>query len=573
MDRLAVGGEAVGRPQLTGRGLGGGTLQECAPSADTLAVPLSNTLFYGDNLTIMRDRIPSQSVDLIYLDPPFKSDQNYNLIYKTLTGKPVPEQAEAFCDTWDMDAEKAELAKRIPQMMRDTGVEDYYIHFWTLWVNALSDVQPHLLAYLIYMVERLIWMKPILKNNGSIYLHCDPTASHYIKVMMDGIFGHQNFRNEIVWKRTSAHNSAKRYGPIHDTILYYTKSDKYTWNRLYTAYGTDYVADRFKRGGAKPWKDADLTGSGIRHGETGLVWRGFDVTAKGRHWAYPPVVLETMDANGSIYWPKKHGGWPRERKFLDESKGIPLQDVWTDIPPVNSQSGKRLGYPTQKPPDLLRRIVESSSNKGDVVFDPFCGCGTTIYAAQETGRTWVGCDVAILAIKIIRETLGERYRLSEGVDFETDGIPPSVEAAEELFNRDAHQFQHWAVERVGGFPLKKKGADRGVDGRIYFEAKPGLKSMVMSVKGGHTGPSDVRDLYGVLEGDPDAALAGFISLHEPTKAMRAAAAKAGMYQYNGVQYDRVQILSVREIVEDKRDFRTPSKVGSRISSGQAALPI
>lgn len=536
-------------------------------------MPLSNTLYYGDNLTIMRDKIPSQSVDLIYLDPPFKSDQNYNLIYKTLTGKPVPEQAEAFCDTWDMDAEKAELAKRIPQMMREVGVEDYYIHFWTLWVNALSDVQPHLLAYLIYMVERIIWMKPILKNTGSIYLHCDPTASHYIKVMMDGIFGHQNFRNEIVWKRTSAHNSAKRYGPIHDTILYYTKSDKYTWNRLYTPYDDDYVTDRFKRGGDKPWKDADITGSGIRHGETGQVWRGFDVTAKGRHWAYPPSVLDAMDVKGMIYWPKKHGGWPREKKFLNDAKGIPLQDVWTDVYPVNSQSGNRLGYPTQKPPELLTRIIQSSSNKGDVVFDPFCGCGTTIYAAQESGRTWIGCDVAILAVKIIRETLTERYRLSEGGDFTVDGIPPSVEAAVELFNRDAHQFQHWAVERVGGFPMKKRGADRGIDGRMYFEAKPGLKSMVISVKGGHTGPADVRDLYGVLEGDSDAELGGFICLHEPTKAMHSAASKAGMYEYNGVSYNRLQILSVREILEEKREFKTPSKVGSRISTGQVALPI
>src|SRR5262245_13135717 len=180
-----------------------------------------NQLYYGDNLTIMRDRIPAQSVDLIYLDPPFKSDQNYNLIYKTLTGKPVPEQAEAFCDTWDMDAEKQEIAKRIPELMRENGVDDYYIHFWTLWVNALQDVQPHLLAYLIYMVQRLIHMKPILKPTGSIYLHCDPTASHYIKVMMDGIFGHQNFRNEIIWKRTSAHSSAKKFAPVHDTILFY----------------------------------------------------------------------------------------------------------------------------------------------------------------------------------------------------------------------------------------------------------------------------------------------------------------------------------------------------------------
>ena len=190
-----------------------------------------------------------------------------------------------------------------------------------------------------------------------------------------------------------------------------------------------------------------------------------------------------------------------------------------------------------------------------MIFDPFCGCGTTIYATQEVGqRTWIGCDVAILAIKIIREILTERTVSSEGTDFNVDGIPPSVEAATELFNRDAHQFQHWAVERVGGFPMKKKGADRGIDGRIYFEAKQGLRCMVLSVKGGNTGPADVRDLAGVIGSEPDSELGGFICLHEPTKAMHAAAAKAGMFTYQDVEYPRVQILSISEILEGKREF-------------------
>lgn len=558
-------------------------------------MPFQNTLFYGDNLTIMRDRIPSQSVDLIYLDPPFKSDQNYNLIYKTLTGKPVPEQAEAFCDTWDMDAEKAEMAKRIPQMMRETGVPDYYIHFWTLWVNTLTDVQPHLLAYLIYMVERLIWMRPILKDTGSIYLHCDPTASHYIKVMMDGIFGHKNFRNEIVWKRTFAHGSAKGWGDVHDTILLYSKTDKFRWNRILQAHDPDYVNDKYRFTDARGrYRLVVLTGPGlVKAGPSSQPWRGINPSDGGRHWSVPQRALaalrdegvsiptelhkqlDLLVEHGFIRFPKKRGGGVGVPEFkLYLPKGQAIQDVITDIPPLNSQAKERLGYPTQKPKQLLKRIIEASSNPGDVIFDPFCGCGTTIYATQETGtRTWIGCDVAILAIKIIRETLSERYRLSEDRDFEVDGIPNSVEAAIELFQRDAHQFQHWAVERVGGFPMKKRGADRGIDGRMYFEAKPGLRSMVMSVKGGHTGPADVRDLYGVLEGDSDAELGGFICLHEPTKAMHAAASKAGRYEYNGTSYDRIQILSVREILEEKREFRTPSKIGSRISTGQVALPI
>lgn len=532
-----------------------------------------NRLYYGDNLRVM-ERMPLACVDLIYLDPPFKSDQNYNLVYKTMTGKPVPEQAQAFCDTWEMDAEKEKLAKTMPVLMREKGVADYYVEFWRLWVQALRHTQPHLMAYLIYMVQRLLYMKTLLRPTGSVYLHCDPTASHYIKIMMDGIFGHQNFRNEIVWKRTSAHSSARRYGPVHDTLLFYTKSDKYTWNHVYTKYDELYLRDRFKRGGDRPWKDADLTGSGVRHGETGQIWRGFDVTAKGRHWAYPPSELDQMDLEGRIYWPKKHRGWPRERVWLDETRGIPLQDIWTDIFPVNSQAQERLGYPTQKPIDLLKRLILASSHKGDVVFDPFCGCGTTIYAAQETERTWIGCDIAILAIKLMREILAERYRLLEGKHFTVDGIPASVEQAEELFKHDPFQFQHWAVERVGGFPTQQKVADKGIDGRLYFETKKELKSMIISVKGGNIRPTDLRDLRGVLEREQNGAvLTGFISLHEPTKAMRQEAAQAGMYEYAGLAYPRMQLLTVKEIVEDKQEFRTPTKVGSRIASGQQVLAL
>ena len=532
-----------------------------------------NKLYYGDNLRIM-ERMKSESVDLIYLDPPFKSDQNYNLVYKTLTGKPVPEQAQAFCDTWEMDAEKERLAKSMPVLMREKGIDDYYVEFWRLWMQALRHTQRPLMAYLIYMVQRLIYMKVLLRRTGSVYLHCDPTASHYIKIMMDGIFGHQNFRNEIIWKRTSAHSSAKRYGPIHDVILFYTKSDKYTWNKVYTKYDDEYLKERFKRGGDKPWKDADITGSGTRNGETGQVWRGYDVTAKGRHWAYPPSVLNEMDAQGRVYWPKKRGGWPREKVMLAKAHGIPLQDIWTDISPVNSQAEDRLGYPTQKPPNVLKRIIEASSDKGDTVFDPFCGCGTTVFAAQELGRAWIGCDVAILAIKLIREILtGNRYRLSEGTQFTVDGIPASIEQADELFRHDPFQFQHWAVERAGGFPMQKKVADHGIDGRLYFETRSTLRSMVLSVKGGHLRPTDIRDLRGVLEREDGAELAGFISLREPSKAMWEEASQAGVYEYQGVPYRRIQLLTVREILEEKRQFETPTKIGARIASGQSTLPI
>lgn len=572
-------------------------------------MPLSNTLYYGDNLTIMREKIPSQSVDLIYLDPPFKSDQNYNLIYQTLTGKPLPEQAEAFCDTWDMDAEKAELAKRIPQMMADVGVEDYYITFWTMWVNSLQKVQPHLLAYLIYMVQRLIYMKPILKDTGSIYLHCDPTASHYIKVMMDGIFGHKNFRNEIIWRRTGAHSARRTFGPIHDTILFYSKSSNYHFSPQKRPYMRGHVERRYKKDSTGRYKFTSggnvLTGKGTTKGESGQPWQGVDPSAKNRHWAIPGFlaaqmppefaslgVLAKLDAllEAGLIDLNPGAAWPTPVRFLGDGDGAPVPDVWSyqpytegtlagtdvgidhDVRWLGPTDPERLGYPTQKPIGLLKRIIAASSRPGDVIFDPFCGCGTTIYATQELGhRTWVGCDVAILAIKLIRENLTEKYRLAEGTDYSVDGIPPSVEAARELFEKDAHQFQHWAVERVGGFPLKKRGADKGIDGRIYFESKPGLRSMVISVKGGHTGPAHVRELGHTVNVEPDADLGGFICLQEPTKAMRAAASDAGMFTYNGVDYPRLQVLCIREILEEKREFKTPTKIGSRISTGQKNL--
>lgn len=533
-----------------------------------------NHLFYGDNLTRMQ-QMGKHSVDLIYLDPPFNSKQNYNLIYKNMTGKPVPDQADAFCDTWEMDAEKVELAKKMPVLMREHGVEDYYVEFWRLWITALRHTQPHLLAYLIYMVQRLLHMKSILRPTGSIYLHCDPTASHYIKIMMDGIFGHDNFQNEIIWKRTSAHSSAKRYGPVHDTLLFYTLGSQFTWNPVYGEYDPQYV-DAFythRDDDGRVWRRSDLTGAGIRHGETGMPWRGLDITAKGRHWAYVPSTLDEMDKAGKIHWPKKAGGMPMLKRYLDEQRGVPLQDVWTDIKPIHNMASERLGYPTQKPISLLDRIIQSSTNKGDVVFDPFCGCGTTIYSAVKNGRKWIGCDIAILSIKLIREILtGEEYRLVEGVNFDVDGIPVSVEQAEELFKRDPFQFEHWIVERVGGFPTKKTG-DKGIDGRMYFETKNGLKAMVLSVKGGKLRPTDVRDLVGVLSGESDTEMAGFLSLQEPSKAMREAGSKAGQYAYSGVKYDRVQFLTAREILEEKREFHSPTKMGSRISTAQTNLGL
>jgi DNA modification methylase len=552
-----------------------------------------NHLYYGDNITIMQG-MNKHSVDLIYLDPPFNSKQNYNLMYKTMTGKPVPEQAEAFCDTWEMDAQKEELARKMPLLMKEYGVDDYYVNFWKLWIEALRNTQPHLLAYLIYMVQRLLHMKILLRPSGSIYLHCDPTASHYIKIMMDGIFGHKNFRNEIIWQRTGAHGRAKRWGPIHDVILFYTASDKYTWNRVFEKYDESYVENFYRFNDTHGrYRLVTLDGPGTRTGSSGQPWRDVDPTTKGRHWELPPdralpqwfshpdgyesmtvqERLDVLDAAGLIYWPPR-GSVPQYKRYLDVAEGNPIQDIITDIRPLASQSNERLGYPTQKPVALLKRIVAASTNEGDTVFDPFCGCGTTVYAAHELGRKWIGCDIAILAVRLMREVLTEKYRLVEGTHFDVKGIPASVEQAEVLFQADPFQFQHWIVERVGGFPMQRKVADRGIDGRLYFEGpRQELREVVISVKGGKVAPTDIRDLRGVLEREGGAEIGAFLSLQQPTKAMKQEAATAGMYEYNGMQYPRIQLLTVQDVLEGHKELLTPARVKSKIATGQFSLPL
>jgi DNA modification methylase len=508
-----------------------------------------------------------------------------------------------------MDAQKEAIARTMPVLMREYGIEDYYVESWSLWMRALRSTQPHLLAYLIYMVQRLLHMKVILKPKGSIYLHCDPTASHYIKVMMDGIFGHRNFRNEIIWRRTGAHNKSERWGPVHDDILFYTASDSYTWNDPRQPYMLGHTNEHFEKdeaGYKTAYYGNVITGSGLRNGESGKAWKGYDPSAKGRHWAIPGKLWEDSGINGkglsqhekldALYdagFIKTIEGqaWPMYERRIRSGEGPATGDIWAyqpytegtvfgtengidaDVSWIKPRSRDRLGYPTQKPVGLLKRIIMASSNEGDIVFDPFCGCGTTVYAAQECRRDWIGCDIAILAVKLIREVLGEKYRLVEGSHFEVDGIPFSVEQAQELFHSDPFQFQHWAVERAGGFPMQRKVADKGIDGRIYFETKPGLKEMVLSVKGGNVRPTDIRDLRGVLERECEAELAGFISLREPTKAMREEASKARQYTYSGIKYDRIQFLTIQQMLEEKREFHTPTKVGSRIATGQISLSL
>ncbi|MCG7843985.1 MAG: site-specific DNA-methyltransferase, partial [Methanomassiliicoccales archaeon] len=350
---------------------------------------MKNTLYYGDNLDIMREHIADESVDLVYLDPPFNSARDYNVLFKQAKKDENQAQITAFTDTWQWSK------KRYEEFFDDAGNARLFP-----LMSSLHDIlgQSEMMAYLLMMAPRLLELHRVLKPTGSLYLHCDPAASHYLKIMLDVVFGPTAFRNEVIWKRTSAHSSAKRYGPVHDVLLFYRRTDQFTWVPQFQAYDQGYLDTFFDHEDAdgRRWKRMDVTGAGTRRGETGKPWRGIDVTAKGRHWAYTHGDLEKMDAQGRLHWPAKEDGMPRLKQYMDDMPGVPLQDVITDVRPIHNLADERMGYPTQKPLALLERIINASSNPGDVVFDPFCGCGTAVVGAEKLGRRWIGIDVTFI---------------------------------------------------------------------------------------------------------------------------------------------------------------------------------
>ena len=531
-----------------------------------------NRLYYGDCLAVMEE-MPPGSVDLIYLDPPFNSSRDYNAIYTDETGRPLPTQIEAFCDTWILDEDRERAIRQMPILMREAGIDDEVAEFWRLWVKALRKTNPRMLAYLSYMVQRLLPMRGLLKATGSIYLHCDPTASHYIKIMMDAIFGHENFRNEITWQRTESHNTADRYGNIADILLYYAKSSQAIWNPQYQDYGEAQLS-RFRHmdGDGRRYKLENLTAPRPNSTSGKFNWRG-TLPGPTRGWGYNVEQLEAWWHEGRIR--TKVDGTPRTdglKVYLDETQGKPLQNIWTDISRIPNTSSERMGYATQKPLALLERVIMASSEPGDLVFDPFCGCATTIEAAHRLGRRWIGIDIAIHAIKrVAKVRLQERLRLVEGSDFEIKGMPRDMEGARDLWQHDKYHFQKWAVEQVDGFVTARRSGDGGIDGRLYFampqedawERDP-LRSMVIEVKGGtNVGIDVVRNLRGILERE-DAEMAGLIVLEEPGNKKRASfgreLASAGDLTAHGTTYPRMQLLTVSEILDGKR-FTTPSAVG------------
>lgn len=535
------------------------------------------TLYYGDNLDILRRYLKDETVDLVYLDPPFNSAQNYNAFFQEKDGAAAASQIRAFEDTWTWNQESQRVYEEL--ILQPGKVSEVMQAFRTFL--GTNDM----MAYLAMMAPRLVELRRVLKSTGSLYLHCDPTASHYLKLLTDAIFLKNNFQTEIIWKRTSAHSAAKRWNDVHDTILFYSRSEHFTWNRVLLEHSEEYTA-RYKNkdSGGKLWADDNLTGPGVRHGDSGAEWRGFNPTSKGCHWKVSLATIESitgperakklsttekldvLDEHGFIHWPQTRSGtgtgFPRFKRYL--SAGAPLQDVITDIPPINSQASERLGYPTQKPVALLERIIQASSNPGDLILDPFCGCGTTIDAAEKLGRNWIGIDVTQLATSLIKNRLRDSY--GDKIEIVTVGEPTTPNEAATLADEDKYQFQWWALGLVSARPVEqKKGADHGIDGKILFRDDPSAakpEQIILQVKGGKTGVKDVRDLRGVLDREK-AVIGVLISLQPPTREMQAEAASAGFYEHkmNKQKYPRIQLRTVRELMDGK-NIERPSNVAA-----------
>jgi site-specific DNA-methyltransferase (adenine-specific) len=546
-----------------------------------------NTLFYGDNLDILRDYLIDECVDLIYLDPPFNSSRNYNVLFKDEHGVDSEAQIIAFEDTWHWTV---------------TTEHAYYqlVHYGPDNVAGIMEAlrraigTNQMMAYITMMTSRLIELHRVLKPTGSLYLHCDPTASHYLKVISDNIFGPQNFRNEIVWRRTTAHGPQRSFGPIHDTILFYTKTGDYFFQVVKRPYMRKHVVERYIKDESGRYKfhrgGNMLTGAGTTQGESGSPWRGFNPSAKNRHWAIPGFLTEQMppefeklgvlaklDAlyDAGLIEIRDGLAWPQPLRYLQSDDGQPLQDIWAyqpytedtvygtnegidhDVSWLGPIDPERLGYQTQKPLGLLERIIKSSCPKEGVILDPFCGCGTAIAAAQKLGRKWIGIDITHLSIALQKYRLGAMF---PGFTFKVIGEPEDVGSALQLARDDRYQFQWWALSLVRAKPLRgqegsktgKKGSDKGIDGIINFvdDATGKGKRVIVQVKSGHVKSGDIRDLVGTVQRE-QAAIGVFITLELPTKDMKTEATSAGFYHSLGwgKEYPRIQILSIAELLQ------------------------
>jgi DNA modification methylase len=538
----------------------------------------TNVLYYGDNLEILRKYLPDASVDLIYLDPPFNSNRDYNVIFRDESGNRSDAQLLAFEDTWHWGPSAESTYRYLTNTAHHEGrVPDKVSTIIAALRSGIGSNQ--MMAYLVEMAVRLVELHRVLKPTGSLYLHCDPTASHYLKLILDSIFGPMNFRNEITWKRFSGKNDPKRYGRSHDVILFYSKSDRMTWNVQYGPFEEDYVDENYRYvepGTGRRYRRGDLTAN-KPGGDVDYEWHGMR-PYRGRHWAYSRENMEKMLAEGRIEFRKT--GMPVYKRYLDEQPGVPLQDIWNDVR-LHAGSKERLGWATQKPLALLERIITASSNTGEVVLDPFCGCGTALIAAEKLGRRWIGIDITHLSISV----MSARLRDSFGVDAHIIGLPTEVEGARMLAQQspaDRFEFQSWVLTLIGARPsgdVLKKGADRGIDGRITFTIGPKgeMGQALVSVKSGKVNSAQVRDLKGTVEREK-AEIGLFITLEEPTSEMQLEATTAGFYTspIDGRDYPRIQILTIRELLEEHKKpmlpllILSPYQQAERIPAKKAA---
>jgi len=557
----------------------------------------SNILYYGDNLEVLRKHFPDECVDLIYLDPPFNSQADYNILFKENTGEKSTAQIQAFSDFWHWDTEAKHaydyLATQAPSQVSDL-------------VTSLHGFlgKNDLFAYLVMMGIRFLELHRVLKPTGSMFVHCDPTASHYLKILIDAVFSPLNFRNEIIWRRTGAHGPRKSFGPIHDTILFYSKTNDYFFKVVRKPYMKGHVESRFSvdaSGKAKFTTGGNiLTGAGATKGESGQVWRGFDPTPKNRHWAIPQYLtdqmppefaklgvlekLERLYKEGLIEI-KKGSAWPTPVRYLKPTDGQPLQDIWAaqpytqrtvygtndiidaDVAWFGTTDPERLGYQTQKPIGVLERIINSTCPNNGIVLDPFCGCGTTIVAAEKLHRRWIGIDITYLAINLIKNRLKDSFPEAK---YNVEGEPRDLGAAKALA-QNRYQFQWWALSLIDARPIGstkakpkegKKGADEGVDGWLRFmdKSEGHFEKIVVQVKSGHVGVKDIRELRDVIERQK-AAMGIFLTLEEPTSEMIKEVKATDPYisPLWKHEYPKIQILTIEQLLKGERP-KTPTTI-------------
>ncbi|EPX78385.1 DNA methyltransferase [Salipiger mucosus] len=510
---------------------------------------MKNAFYFGDNLHILREYIPDESIDLVYLDPPFNSNASYNLLFKSPDkSRWADSQITTFDDTWSW-GDAAEEA--FDDILATQGRAADVMSSLRL-ILGTNDM----LAYLTMMTARLVELRRVLKPTGSLYLHCDPTASHYLKIILDGVFGISWYRAEIVWKRTNARGTPKNWPHLHDTIFHYSGPKSRHEIPRVKANKAKLPHTLITGQDGKKYQTYELTGAGVTaEGDSGKPWRGFDVTAMGRHWGNSHEVMDQWADEGLIHFPS-NGGFPRRKDnvpFDPESRKVTVGDVWTDIDRLNQTARERMGYPTQKPTALLNRIIEASSNEGNIVLDPFCGCGTTLHSAQALGRKWIGIDVAVQAMHVIQDRLKHYF---PNIRYDVFGIPKSIDGALWLAENDPFKFEEWAVTALGAMHSGKFRGDGGIDGTFYYLTAGDDRSRgIVSVKGGRSlNPGMVRDLGGTLDTQrrltrDDKAVGVLVCAHEPTRGMRDIARDFGKVDTLFGPIPAVQIITVKEMFE------------------------